>query len=48
MLSVWDLTMSDHTTISLARETRDKLFRQKESPDDSYDDVIRSLIDEEN
>jgi len=39
--------MADHTTISLTPETRDKLFRQKNSPEDTYDDVIRSLIDEE-
>jgi len=36
-----------HTTIALSEDTRDELFRLKETPHDSYDDVVRSLIDGE-
>ena len=36
-----------HTTIALTEDTRDELFRLKETPNDSYDDVVRSLIDDE-
>jgi len=35
-----------HTTIALTEDTRDELFRLKETPNDSYDDVVRSLIEE--
>ncbi len=36
-----------NTTIAINKRTRNRLFRLKESPDDTYDDVIRALIDEE-
>lgn len=39
-------TMStQQTTIALEESTRNELFRQKESPEETYDDVIRSLLE---
>ncbi len=35
------------TTIALAEQTRDALFRLKDSPNDTYDDVIWSLLEEQ-
>ena len=39
--------MADKTTIVLRSETRDKLFQRKQSPDDTYDDVVTDLLNEE-
>jgi len=32
------------TTISISQETRDELFQLKESPDETYETVIRDLM----
>lgn len=37
---------AQHTTISLDEETRNQLFRLKQEPEETYDDVVRSLLDE--
>lgn len=37
---------AQHTTISLAESTRNELFRLKQEPEETYDDVVRSLLDE--
>ena len=39
--------MADKTTIAVRSETRDKLFRLKQSPEQSYDDVLADLLSEE-
>lgn len=36
-----------HTTIALDESTRNELFRLKQEPEETYDDVIRSLLNEE-
>lgn len=36
-----------NTTIAVNKETRNRLFRLKQTPEETYDDVIRALIDEE-
>jgi len=33
------------TTIPVSEETRDRLFRRKESPNDTYDEIIVELLD---
>ena len=33
-----------HTTIALAESTRNRLFRLKQEPEETYDDVVRSLL----
>jgi hypothetical protein len=33
------------TTIALTKENRDKLFNQKRTPDETYDDVIERLLE---
>lgn len=37
---------NDDTTLRVNRETRNELFAFKASHDDTYDDVIRRLMDE--
>jgi hypothetical protein len=36
---------TQQTTIALEESTRNALFRQKESPDQTYDDVVRQLLE---
>lgn len=38
--------MDEKTTITVRPETRDKLFRLKESPADTYDKILTDLIEE--
>jgi len=38
---------AQQTTIALDESTRNALFRQKESPEETYDDVIRALLEAE-
>jgi len=37
----------NNTTIAVSESTRNELFRLKQTPNDSYDDVVRSLIEEQ-
>ncbi len=40
--------MSDKTTtIALSETTRDELFRRKERPSETYDEVVQSLLNTE-
>jgi hypothetical protein len=36
---------TQQTTIALEESTRNELFRQKESPEETYDDVVRQLLE---
>lgn len=38
--------MSDEstTTISLSKDTRDEIFREKQTPDETYEDVLQRLL----
>jgi len=36
--------MSDKTTISLTRDTRNRLFQLKREPSETYEDVIRREV----
>lgn len=38
---------SDQTSMRVDEETRDALFQLKRSPTDSYDDILRKLLDTE-
>jgi len=38
--------VAEHTTISLKKDTRDKLFRLKEYPSETYNSVILDLLEE--
>lgn len=38
------MVRDNQTTIALSKETRDKLFNLKESPEDSYEDVLKKLL----
>jgi hypothetical protein len=35
------------TTIALRESTRNELFQRKDTPEDTYDEVIQSLIERE-
>jgi hypothetical protein len=37
---------TERATIALRPETREKLFQEKEGPNDTYDDVVNRLLDE--
>ena len=36
---------TNHTTIALSEQTRNELFRCKNTPDETYDDVVQSLLE---
>ena len=38
--------MADNTTIALDKETRNRLFRLKQEPEENYDDVLKQLLSE--
>lgn len=35
---------ANHTTIALEESTRNALFRLKDEPEETYDDVVQSLL----
>lgn len=35
---------ANHTTIALEESTRNELFRLKDKPEETYDDVVQSLL----
>lgn len=37
---------AQQTTIALSESTRNELFRRKESPGETYEDVVRSLLED--
>jgi len=36
---------NDTTTIPLSKDTRDKLFRRKRTPDETYQTVVERLLE---